>query len=172
VTDTMASDRTVWTSPRRFWFVLGIVIASFILGVSTGNREVAGSKDTIKKLQRDKIGLTDDKGRLQKELSELQDKLTSAQAKLAAIMPSSNVYEISANQSQIVPYGHLTIGLVNTPGNESVDLNINDKRHSAAAGEVINIAIEQSLTCRVEVMSFDVVKSRVVVNATCAEAKH
>jgi len=168
----MVSDRPVWTGPRRLWVVLALVIVSFILGVSAGNREVTGSKDTIRKLQRDNAELTDDRRRLQRELTELRDRLASVQGKLDAITPSPNVYEIRSNQSQMIPVGHLTIGLVNTPGNDSVDLNINDQQHSATAGKVINVSIEQSLNCRVEVMSFDVVKSRVVVNATCAEAKH
>jgi hypothetical protein len=169
VTETMASDRTVWTSPRRFWFVLGLVIVSFILGVSMGKREPEDTKIRLNNSEKERAKLKDERIALQNEVSEWKNKFNIAQANLDAIRPSPNVYKIRANQSQIIPYGDLTIGLVNTPGSQSVNLNINDKHYSAAAGEVINIA---TVTCRVEVMSFDALKSQVVVNASCAEAKH
>ncbi len=188
MTETIASDGPLRTSRRQSGFVttpagrfvaiaasvvlvLGIAIVSFILGVNTGDQEVAGSKSTIQRLQTDNGKLTTDNRDLQAKLVDLQAKLTSVQSTLDAIMPSANKYQIGPNQSLIVADGHLTIGLVGIPRNDSVELNINSKQYPAAAGDIINVAINPSMTCRVEVMSFDVLKADVVVNATCGEAK-
>ena len=100
---------------------------------------------------------------------ELQDKLTSVQAALQAIMPSENTYNISPNQSMIVAGGHLTIGLIGSPTNESVNININGKQQLAATGDVIHIALDPSTTCQVGVQSFDMFKA--VLTASCAAVK-
>jgi uncharacterized protein YlxW (UPF0749 family) len=171
VTETMASDRT-WTRPRRVGWVLVIAIVSFILGVSTGKRDVEFSKNAISKLQTEKRDLDAETKGLRQQLNEAQAKLKNTQMGLAELMPSPNVYEISPNRSRIVSTGHLTIGFVGTPGNQNVELNINDKSYSAIAGQTIQIPIEQSLTCRVEVMSISVIDARVMLNASCIEVKH
>lgn len=184
MTETITSDDTFRTNPpwSRFFttpprrslsvvLVLAIALVSFILGVNTGDREVQGSQKTIQKLQNSNQALTADNKNLQAKLIELQANLTSTQAKLNATMPSPNIYEINPNQSRIVPYGHLTIGLVGTPSNDKVDLNVNGKQYSAAAGGIINVPIEQSVTCRLEIMSFEVLKSQAEVNAICVEVK-
>jgi tetrahydromethanopterin S-methyltransferase subunit B len=187
VTESIASDRAVPAKPDRSdlltpagWFlvvaagaviILGIGLVSFILGSNTGDREVAGSKNLLQRLQADNLKLVVDNKDLQAKLVELQAKLNSIQASLDAMMPVANTYEIGPNQSLIVADGHLTIGLIGTPRNESVVLNINSKQYLAPAGDVINVAVEPSLMCRVKVMSFDVLKARVVVNAICTAAK-
>jgi hypothetical protein len=102
-------------------------------------------------------------------LGALQGKLTSVQAALDAIMPSENTYNIDPNQSMIVAGGHLTVGLIGSPTNEGVIINVNGKQHSAAAGGVINIALDSSTTCQVGVQSFDMFKA--VLTASCAAVK-
>ena len=102
-------------------------------------------------------------------LDELQAELTSAQAALHAITPSENTYNISPNQSLIVAGGHLTIGLIGSPTNERVNINVNGKQQLAATGDVIQVALDQSTTCQVGVQSFDMFKA--VLTASCAAVK-
>jgi hypothetical protein len=51
------------------------------------------------------------------------------------MVPSQNTYSFSPNQSMILADGRLTVGLIGPPTNERVNLNINGKQHSAAAGD-------------------------------------
>jgi hypothetical protein len=165
VTDT--PDRLVWTSLRRFGIILVVAIVCFILGVNMGFRERAGAQNIIKDLTADKDRLSVEKISLEKQTFELREQLDKVNKKLEAIMPSPNVYKIKPNESQIVPIGHLTVGLVGTPGNQSVELNINDKKYRTHAGDINDIA----MTCRVEVVSFNVIDANVIVNASCTETK-
>jgi hypothetical protein len=152
--------------------VLLIAVLSFMFGVKTGNREIAGSQNKLPSLQRDIANLTAKNADLQAKLGVLQAKLNGVQAALDAIMPSANKYQIGSNESVIVADGHLTIGLVGLPlWNNTVDLNINGKSYLAAAGDLINVTTDPSMNCRVKVMSFDGLNAQVAVNATCEEAK-
>ena len=101
--------------------------------------------------------------------TELQAKLDKAQAALDAIMPTANTYNISPNQSLEVGDGHLTVGLVGAPGNESVTLTINSKTQSVAAGQIVTVAPDASTNCQVQVQSFDMFTAKLV--ASCAAAK-
>ncbi len=102
------------------------------------------------------------------KLAALQTKLTSVQATLDAIMPSENTYIIQPNQSLIVGDGHLTIGLVGPPTNDGIDININGKQQSAAAGDVIRVTPDSSTNCRLQIQSFDMFKA--IVTASCTLA--
>ena len=115
--------------------------------------------------QRVKKAIIDQNARL----VELQAELTSAQAALHAITPSENTYNISPNQSVIVAGGHLTIGLIGSPTNESVNINVNGKQQLAATGDAIHIALDPSTTCQVGVQSFDMFKA--VLTASCVAVK-
>jgi hypothetical protein len=75
------------------------------------------------------------------------------------------MYKIKPNESRTVPIGRLTVGVVGTPGNQSVELNINDKKYRAQAGDIKDI----TMACRVEVVSFSAIEANVVVNTNCTE---
>ena len=95
----------------------------------------------------------------------VQAKLKSVQDAIDAVMPSENTYVISPNQSMIIAGGRLSVGLIGSPTNESVTININGKRQSASTGDVVNVALNPSTTCRVRVESFDMFKA--IVTASC-----
>jgi hypothetical protein len=101
-------------------------------------------------------------------IEALQAKLKQLQATLDAMMPAEHTYNINPNQSLIVAGGHLTIGLVGSPTNEYVNININGKQQSAAAGTVLNVAPDPATSCAVTIQSFDMFKA--IVAASC-EAK-
>jgi hypothetical protein len=168
VTETIPPHRTAWTRPRWIGLMVLIAIVSLLIGFGLGYHGYTGLQNVNKNYQKDNEKLTAEKIALQNKTFELENQLKVAQEKIASF--SSNVYEIKPNQSQSVPRGNFIIGFVGTPGNQKVDLQINDKQYSVAAGEVINI--QQSLNCRIEVMSFDVIEARVKIKVTCLEAQH
>jgi hypothetical protein len=84
-------------------------------------------------------------------------------------MPSENTYGVSPNQSLIVADGHLTVGLIGAPANQSVNININGKQRPAAAGDVIDVAPDPSTSCQVRLQSFDMFKA--IITATCTAMK-
>jgi hypothetical protein len=170
VTDRLVTDRPVWTSALRalrLGVILVVAIVGFILGVSIGNRDRIGDANIIKELTADKDKLTAERIALQKQIFELREQRDKVNNKLEAIMPSPNIYRIKPNESQTVPIGRLTVGLVGTPGNQSIELNINDKKYRAQAGDINDIA----MACRVEVVSFSVIDANVMVTASCTETR-
>ncbi len=180
-----ASDRTVevWISPRlyealmtrggrlRLAFVAAILILAVAIGGHVYGRMVAAhdvlERDaTIQQLQSEiqkrELELYGQNGRL----VALQSQFMTVQATLEAIRPAENTYNIDPNQAMIVAGGRLTIGLVGSPTNEGINININGKQHHAAAGDVIP---DPSTNCQVGVQSFDMLKA--VLTAWCAEVK-
>ena len=83
--------------------------------------------------------------------------------------PVQNTYELKPNQSIIAADGHLTLGLIGSPANDSIDININGKRQNAAPGDTIDFAPDPSTKCQVTVQSFDMFQA--MVTATCMAAK-
>jgi hypothetical protein len=177
VTETMGRSRPVrkrsrlynWLfgRGRRFLLFCSFLaggLAAYVLGTELAYRDMTAAKRLTEQLQ-------SEGQRLKKEIVEqnaglvtLQAKLKSVQSALEDVMPSENTYKISPNQSLVVASGRLTIGLVGSPTNEAVNLNINGKQQPAATGDVINIALNPP--CRVQVQSFDMF--RAIVTASCA----
>jgi hypothetical protein len=83
-------------------------------------------------------------------------------------MPSAHTYNISPNQTLILADGHLTVGMIGPPANDSVLLNINGKSQSVAAGQTLSITPDPATRCLVNLQSFDVFTA--VVVATCGAA--
>jgi hypothetical protein len=106
----------------------------------------------------------------QKEkFTTLQTKLEGVQAALEAITPSENTYNITPNRSMMVAGGRLTIGLIGSPTNDGVNININGQQHSAAVGDTVSVAIDPATACQVRVKSFDMFKA--VLIASCGAGK-
>jgi hypothetical protein len=101
-------------------------------------------------------------------MTALQLKLTTTSNALNAITPSQDAYNINPNESIIVASGRLTIGLVGSPTNEGININVNGKQQLAAAGDVIKSSVD-SAACQVGVQAFDMFHA--VVTASCAAAK-
>jgi hypothetical protein len=88
------------------------------------------------------------------------------QAKLDAIIPSENKYNIDPNQSLVLADGHLTVGLVGAPRDDGIDININGKRYAAVVGDVIHVSPNPETACEVKIQSFDMFKAQ--FTASCA----
>jgi hypothetical protein len=186
VTESTESDRSDRKNPRlygllmarggRFLVVsasvvlmLGGAIGGYLFGLDLAHRDLAAARELIQQLQPESQRLKKQIIDQNASLFALQAKLASVQATLNAIMPSENTYNINPNQSMIVAGGHLTIGLIGAPTNQSVNINVNGKQQSAATGDIINIALDPSTTCQVGVQSFDMFKA--ILTASCAAVK-
>jgi len=183
VTDRL-HDREILESPRlSLWLahggrarLVGVIILLLILGAIGGYiaGRVSGSHDIAEarllnqqlqsESQRQKRQIADDNA----SISAVRAKLSSVQASLEAIMPADNTYNLTPNQSMIVGGGRLTIGLIGSPSNDGIILNVNGKQQLAAAGDVIKVALDAATACQVAVQSFDMFKA--LITASCASA--
>ena len=149
--------------------IVGIVIGGHLYGRYLSSIDVADRVAQIEQLRAESQKQKRDIDGKSAQLTTLQDKLTKTQAALDAIMPSANTYNINPNQTLILGDGHLLVGLVGPPANDSVLLNINGKTQSVAAGQTLSVAPDPATKCQINLQSFDVF--RAVVVATCAAAK-
>ena len=151
----------------RWLILLAILVAvgAYALGLNIGYLDIAGARQAIQQLraenQKLKIQITE----LNATQVALQNKLSTFEAALDEVIPAKNTYNIKPNQSMIVASGKLTIALVGPPSNDSLNVNINGKQHTAASGDTISIALDQQTTCLVRVQSFDMFKA--VLQALC-----
>ena len=98
---------------------------------------------------------------------DIQSKLKSVQDKLEAILPSQDTYNVTPNQAVVAGGGLLSIGLVGSPANNDVVVNVNGKQQALAAGDVLSVEPDAQTTCSIVVQSFDMF--RALVHATCAK---
>ena len=174
---TSARLRRFLATPRGRFFggvacvvlILGVAIGIYFLGRASGTRDLNVANGRIIQIQGEFQKATTEMTKQTATIVDLQTKLKNAQDKLEAIMPAANRYHLSPNEAAIVADGHLTIGLIGSPTNESVNININGKQQSAAAGNAFDIAPDPSTTCQVKVQSFDMFKA--FITASCTAAK-
>lgn len=149
--------------------IVGILIGGHLYGRYLSSIDVADREAQIEQLRAESQKQKRNIDSKSQQLTALQDKLNKTQAALDAIMPSAHTYNVSPNQTLILGDGHLMVGLVGPPANDSVLLNINGKTQTVSAGQTLNIAADPATQCQINVQSFDVFKA--VVVATCAAAK-
>ncbi len=145
-----------------------IVLGGHLYGRYLAGLELNGRDNAMEQLSAESQNLKRHNDDLSAQATDLQTRLDRAQAALAAIMPSDNTYNIVPNQSLKVADGHLTVGLVGSPSNETVTLDINGKQQALAAGQVVTLAPDPSTNCTVQVQSFDLFKAMLV--ASCSGA--
>lgn len=149
--------------------VLAALIGGHLYGRWLSARDLGGRDNAIQQLVAQNQKTKRQLDGMSAKVTELQVKLDRLQASLNEIMPSANTYNISPNQSLVVGDGHLTVGLVGSPGNEGVTLNINGKAQTVAAGQLVEVSPDSSTACNVQVQSFDMFKA--VLVASCGGAK-
>lgn len=151
--------------------ILGIALGIYLLGRAAANGDVKAAASQIQQLQNENQKLVRKNNSQTATITEQQNKLKTVQAKLDALMPTENTYNLSANQSLIVADGHLTIGLIGSPTNEGVNVNINGKPRMAAVGDIIDVAGDATTNCQIEVQSFDMFKAIIVATCTANKSK-
>ncbi len=167
------AKRRIQLRPRRPLVVVLLLlvgaVAGFLYRGYADTRDVTDSQNRVLQFRSENRELRSQITDLGAKLTAMQAKLTGAQAALDAVMPSKDSFNLTPNQSMVVADGRLTIGLIGPPANEGVSININGKPFTAGAGTTINVALDPSTTCRVEVQSFDMFKA--IVTAACPAAK-
>jgi hypothetical protein len=149
-------------------FIIG-AIGGYVLGFQVAHRDIQDAKQLIQQLQTESQKFKKELLGQTAAVINMKSDLARVHAALNKIMPSKDVYNIYPNQALNAADGRLTIGMIGSPTNDSINININGKQHVAASGDVINVSSDPSNACRVEIQSFDMFKA--VVIATCASAK-
>jgi cell division protein FtsB len=149
--------------------IIGILVGGRLYGKYLSSMDVVEREAQIEQLRAESQKQKRDIDSKSQQLTALQDKLNKTQAALDAIMPSAHTYNIQPNQTLILGDGHLTVGMVGPPANDSVLLNINGKPQTVPAGQTLSITPDPATHCQINVQSFDVFKA--VIVATCAATK-
>lgn len=149
--------------------VLCILIGGHLYGQFLSARDLGGRDTAIEQLRAENQNLKRQLDAKAAQTTDLDAKLKQARASLAAIMPTTNTYNIEPNQSLVVGDGHLNVGLVGSPGNVSITLNVNGKEQSLGPGQIVNVTPDPSTNCQLQVQSFDMFGA--VLVASCAGAK-
>lgn len=149
--------------------ILAVLIGGHLYGRFLSARDLGGRDNAIEQLVAQNQKTKRQLDEMSAKSTQLQIKLDQAQATLDGIMPAKDAYNITPNQSLIVGNGRLTVGMVGSPGNEGVTLNINGKTQVVAAGQVVDAAPDASTACHVQVQSFDMFKA--VLVASCSGPK-
>lgn len=141
----------------------------YLMGLNVAYFDISAAKELVQQVRTDnqklKIEIIDQNARQ----AALQTKLTGVESTLKAIVPADDTFIVKPNQSLVVAGGRLTLGLVGSPSNDSVSININGQRQSAASGDIISVAVDPPGTCQVRVQSFDMFKA--VLSAMCGAAR-
>jgi hypothetical protein len=146
--------------------MVGGAVGGYVLGKNMAMRPLADANELIGRLQPENQRLKQQTLSQAADLATLQTELVTARTTLNGLIPSTNTYNINANQSLIVADGHLTIGLVGPPSNRAVTININGKQYSAVSGDAFNVTPDPATACEVRVQSFDMFSA--AVNASCS----
>jgi hypothetical protein len=148
--------------------LIGGALVGYYVGHSLATQPLNNATRQIQQLQPENQKLKTTVIDQNAKLVSLQSQLSKSQATLEAIMPAENTYNIAPNQSIIVANGRLTLGLVGSPENSAITININGKQQAAVTGDVFRVSPDQATACQVRVQSFDMF--RAIVNATCEAA--
>src|SRR5215472_9154180 len=151
--------------------IAGIVIGGHLYGRYLSSIDLAEREAQLEQLRAESQKQKRDIDGKSQQLTTLQDKLTKTQAALDAIMPSANTYNISPNQTLILGDGHLTVGMIGPPANDSVLLNINGKSQSVAVGQTVSLAPDPATKCQLNLQYFDVFKAVLVASCDAAKAQ-
>lgn len=175
-TSTPRRRRLIPTDDNRFVIgaacviaVICILVGGHLYGRYLSSLDLGGRDNAIEQLRAQDQKTKRDLDAMSAKATELQAKLNKAQAALSAIMPSQNTFNVQPNQAIVVGDGHLTVGLVGSPSNENVTLDINGKQQQVDVGQVIDVAPDPSTKCQVQVQSFDMFKA--VLVASCKPAQ-
>lgn len=165
-----ASRRTLVVQAVKIALIVLVAgIGGHMYGQHVAFQDMQGLERNVEQLQLQNQAREAQNSDLNDQIAALQAKIASIQAALDVIVPSQNTYDLNPNQSVVIANGRLTIGLVGTPGDDSIDININGKRQKASVGDVINVAPDPETSCQLKIQSFNMFKAQ--INASCTASK-
>jgi hypothetical protein len=147
------------------FIILLVGIGGYAIGLNMARQEISAAKQVVQQLQTEGQKLKKQAADLTADNALLQAKVASIQVEMEAMKPTQDAYEIKPNESIVVAHGQLTIGLIGTPADDSINININGARRAAVPGDVIGVAPDPKTNCQVTVQSFDMFHVRFL--ATC-----
>lgn len=152
------------------WFatvalVVAVGLGSFLFGMYISSRDLADTRALVQQLQADAQKSKQAMVAATVAAAAVQVKTDKLAAELEAIRPSKDTYNFLPNQSLVLANGLLTVGLVGSPGNNGIVLNVNGVRKPVSSGDVVQVDVDAKTSCRVTVQSFDLFKA--AVHATC-----
>ena len=130
-------------------------IVGYLLGLNSAFVEMTAGKLALQQSRAENQKMKSEMAGESVKAGAMESGIAKLQATLDELVPSENTYNIKANQSLIVGGGHLTVGLVGPPANDSVTLNVNGKRQQVGTGDVLSVAADNRTNCQVRVQSFD-----------------
>ena len=145
--------------------ILAVGIAGFAIGLNMARRDIAAGKQLIQQLQTESQNLETASRRSDHQQRRYWNPNLQAQTDMHSMKPAKNTYILKPNHSIVVGNGHLILGLIGSPENDSININVNGERHSAVPGDIISVAPDPSTACRMVVQLFDMFGAR--VTATC-----
>jgi hypothetical protein len=149
--------------------IVAAAVGGYALGLRIAHNDNAETAQLIQQLRTEGQKLKKQVADQAASLVSLQAKHADIEAAMHAMKPVQNTYDLKPNESIIAADGRLTLGLVGSPANDSIDININGKRQTAAPGDIISVAPDAATKCQVSIQSFDMFQA--AVTATCTAAK-
>ena len=164
------TDGSSRVRPLPGWFatiamIIAVGLGSFLFGIYISSRDLADTRVLVQQLQVDAQKSKQAMIASTVAATALQAKTDKLVADLEAIRPAKDTYNFLPNQSLTLANGLLEVGLVGSPSNSGIVLNINGVRKQLSSGDVVQVGIDAKTNCRVTLQSFDLFNA--VVHATC-----
>ena len=171
--EALRSPRTGDSSLRPLragWFatvamIIAVGLGSFLFGIYISSRDFADTRVLVQQLQADAQKSKQGMVAATVAATAQQAKTDQLVADLEAIRPAKDTYNFLPNQSLALANGLLAVGLVGSPSNSGIVLNVNGVRKQLSSGDVVQVGIDAKTNCRVTLQSFDPFKA--VVHAAC-----
>jgi chromosome segregation ATPase len=147
-----------------------VFLAVFVVGLLIGHaihyHDVTTREAAIQQLQKTDQQLETTINQQNTDLISLRNQVASLKAKLEAIMPSENTYNIDPNHAIMVADGRLTVGWVGLPTVDGITININGTPQPVAVGDIIRVSPDADTACEVRLQSFDIKLARFTASCT------
>ena len=147
-----------------------IYLVVFAVGLLAGRvihyHDVAKRDVNIQQLQKTDQQLETNINQQNTEMVSLRGQLAIAKAKLEAIMPEENTYNIDPNHAINVANGRLTVGWVGLPTVDGITININGTPQPVAVGDIVRVSPDAATACELRLQSFDIKLARFTASCT------
>jgi hypothetical protein len=150
----------------RVLVIAAVFVVAFIIGRLFHYHDLATRDATIQQLQKTDQQLETNINQQNTELISLRNQIASLNAKLEAILPAKDTYNIDPNHAITVADGRLTVGWVGLPTVDGITLNINGTPQTVAVGDIIRVSPDASTACELRLQSFDIKLARFTASCT------
>jgi hypothetical protein len=166
--DTMSSPQQARTAPAdikhhpigRALIIFVVFAVAFLIGRGFHYHDVMTREETIQQLQKTDQQLETMVNQQNTDLVSLRNQVASLKAKLEAIMPAENTYNIDPNHAINVADGRLTVGWVGLPTVDSITININGTPQAVAVGDIVRVSPDAATACELRLQSFNIQLAR------------